>query len=450
MAAAGAAELGVLSQTAKSYAAAKGANDKIRLGAVGCGGQGRSLIGTFADSAADWNCEVTAVCDVYDKRKDQAKERAGGNATIYHHYGDLLAHDGLDGVIIATPDHWHAKICLDALEKGLHVYCEKPFTHTPHEALAVHKKVQQTSLKLQVGSQHTSDGAYYAAKKAIEEGVIGKPLWSETGYSRNNPNGEWNWTIDEDAKPGVNLDWDLWLGYAPKISWDPDRFFRFRKYYDYSGGIATDLFYHKLAPFMIAFGDEMPLRACAGGGKFIFKDDREVPDTSFNVIDYPSGHSIILHSSMCNSKGTPDRIHGQKANMDLIDEGRIRITAEEKFADEFKDAHDGKTEIILEGKPNGDNHRQNFLEAIRGNQELNLDSKRGYATQVAISLGVYALRQGKTVAWDEYKGVVTAGPDDTHGAVAGVFPPAYLKKSDWQTVPGSDADRSGSEPIRSS
>jgi len=432
VAAAGTAGLGILGQTAKSYAATKGANDKIRLGAVGCGGQGRSLIRDFTKNKDAWNCEVVAVCDVYDKRKEMAQKDAGGEAKIYHHYGDLLQHKDLDGVIIATPDHWHAKVSLDALDAGLHVYCEKPFTHTPHEALAVHKKVQKTGLTLQVGSQHTEDGRYYAAQKAIKDGAIGKPLWSQISYSRNNPKGEWNWDIDPDAKPGVNLDWDLWLGCAPKIPWDPDRFFRFRKYYDYSGGIATDLFYHKLAPMMIAFDDEMPKRACAGGGKWIFKDDREVPDTSFNVIDYPSGHTIVILSSMCNDTGVEDMIRGQKANLEFIGDNKIKITAQKAFEQEFKDAHDGQTTIEIQGAEDR-NHRRNFLDNIRGLAELNLNSWRAYVTQVAISLGVYSYRQGKTLSWDESKGVVPAGPDDLHGGVAGMFPPSYLKKEDWRS-----------------
>ena len=428
--AAGAAGIAMIGQTAKSYAAVKGANDKIRIGGIGCGGQGRSLIGAFTEHADEWNCEVVAVCDVYDKRKEMGRDRAGGKAKIYHNYEDLLEHPDLDAVIVATPDHWHAKICLDALDSGLNVYCEKPFSHTPYESLAVHKKVQKTGLTLQVGSQHTANGSFYTARKAVQEGLIGKPVWTETGYSRNNPKGEWNWPIDPDAKPGVNLDWDRWLGYAPKRPWDPDRYFRFRKYYDYSGGIATDLFYHKLAPYMIVFDDEIPLRASAGGGKFIFKDDREGPDTSFNIIDYPSGHSIVLHSSMCNSKGVPDRIHGQKANLDIMDGNKIRLTAEKAFLDEFKEKHDGKEEVIIEGEGRPD-HRKNFLDNIRGLDWLHLDSKRGYATQVGISLGVYSLRQGKTLAWDETRGVIDAGPDDFHGGVAGKFPPSFLGNS-WK------------------
>jgi predicted dehydrogenase len=430
VASAGAAGLALFGQTAKSHARVIGANDKIHLGLIGCGGQGRSLTSAFTENKDAWNCEVIAVCDVYDKRKEMGKQAAGGQATIYHHYHDLLKHEGLDGVIIATPDHWHAKMCLDALEAGKHVYCEKPFTHTPYEALAVHNKVQETGLTLQVGSQHTADGAYFAARQAIADGLIGHPLWTSTGYFRNNPDGEWNWTIDEDARPGENLDWDLWLGPAPKRPWDPDRYFRFRKYYDYSGGIATDLFYHKLAPFMIAFDDELPKRVCAGGGKFIFKDDREVPDTSFNVIDYPSDHTILLQSSMCNDTGVEDIIHGQKADLHLMGGNRIKIVPQGKFDQEYKDKIDQDGIIVIQGEERP-NHRLNFLDAVRGKDKLHLDSKRGYATQVAISLGVYSLRQGKTLSWDESRGVHATGPDDQHGAVAGMFAPGYLKSS-WK------------------
>jgi predicted dehydrogenase len=427
VAAAGTAAMGILGQTAKSYANVTGANSKIRLGAIGCGGQGRSLIGIFTDSKDAWNCEVAAVCDVYDKRKEMGKERAGGAADILHDYRKVLERKDLDAVIIATPDHWHAKIALDALDAGYHVYVEKPMAHTPYEALAIHKKVQQTGKKLQVGSQHTEDGAYYAARQAIADGKIGQPVWTTTGYSRNNPDGEWNWTIDDDAKPGVNLDWKMWLGPAEKRPWDPDRFFRFRKYYDYSGGIATDLFYHKLAPFMVTFNNELPKRVTAGGGIFCFPD-REVPDNSFVLIDYPSKHTIAILASMCNDSGVDDLIYGQKGTLELDRGHKIKITGQKAFDDEFKAANGGQMEVEIQGEARP-NHRKNFLDAIREGADLNLDSMRGYATQVAISLGVYSFRQGRSLSWSETKGVYNAGPDDARGASAGLHIPDFLKES---------------------
>ncbi|MBV6480574.1 MAG: Inositol 2-dehydrogenase/D-chiro-inositol 3-dehydrogenase [bacterium] len=431
VAAAGTAALGVLGRTAKSYAATEGANGRIRMGAIGCGGQGRSLMGIFTENKDAWNCEVTAICDVYDRRIDMGKEKVGGSPEVFKDYRKLLEKKDLDAIIIATPDHWHGKMALDALDAGFHVYLEKPMAHTPYEALAIKKKVEQTGKKLQVGSQHTADGAYYAARKAIADGLIGQVVWTTTGYSRNNRGGEWNWKIDDDAKPGVNLDWDMWLGHkwglAPKHEWDPDRYFRFRKYYDYSGGIATDLFYHKLAPFMIPFDNELPKRVTASGGIYLFPD-REVPDNSFVLVDYPSKHTIAILASMTNDTGVSDRIYGQKGTIDLLSDDKIKITGQKEFEEEFKAANNGQMEVEIQGDPRP-NHRKNFLDAVREGADLNLDAARGYAAQVAISLSLYAFRQGKTLSWSEEKGVYASGPDDKGGANAGMRPPAFLKQS---------------------
>lgn len=431
VAAAGTAALGLMGRSALSYGKTIGANDKIRLGAIGCGGQGRSLVRRFTENAADWNVEVLAVCDVFTKRQEMGREAAGGNAEMYGDYRRLLEREDLDGIIIATPDHWHAKIALEALDSGRHVYLEKPMAHTPYEALAIHRKVQQTGLKLQVGSQHTADGAYFAARQAVAEGRIGQPVWTTTGYSRNNKNGEWNWDFDAGARPGDNLDWDMWLGHkwglAPKRSWDPDRYFRFRKYYDYAGGIATDLFYHKLAPFMIVFDNELPSRVTASGGIYCYPD-REVPDNSFVLIDYPSKHTLAILASMTNDAGVSDRIFGQKGTLDLQGGSKIKLTGQKEFEEEFKAANGGAMELEIQGEARPD-HRKNWLDSIREGAELHLDSARGYATQVAISLSVYAFRQGRTLSWSESRGVHWAGPEDPRGGSVGMKPPAFLAKA---------------------
>jgi predicted dehydrogenase len=435
VAAAGTAVMGMMGQSAKSYANTEGANGKMRMALVGCGGQGRSLLGTFTDNKKDWNCEVIAICDVYDDRTRLATERlAKGECTpdqTVRDYRKILERKDIDAIIVATPDHWHAKVALDALDSGKHVYLEKPMAHTPYEALAIKKKVEQTGLKLQVGSQHTADGAYYAARKAIADGLIGQVVWTTTGYSRNNRGGEWNWKIDDKAKPGENLDWDMWLGHkfglSPKRPWDPDRYFRFRKYYDYAGGIATDLFYHKLAPFMVPFNNEIPKRVTAGGGIYLF-NDREVPDNSFVLIDYPSKHTVCILASMTNDFGVEDRIYGQKGTLELLDDNKIKLIGQKEFEEEFKQANNGQMEAELVGEERP-NHRKNFLDAIREGADLNLDAARGYAAQVAISLAVYSFRQGKSMSWSEERGVFAAGPDDKAGATAGIHPPAFLKQA---------------------
>jgi hypothetical protein len=228
--------------------------------------------------------KVIAVCDIYEPRKQRAKDICGGQ--LFHEYTDLLALDDLDAVVIATPDHWHARISIDAMNAGKDVYCEKPMTLYWEEAKEVARTQALTGRVMQVGAQSASEDRVWKANEVIRSGALGKLLWSQGGYSRNSRDGEWNWYIEPEASP-QNLDWKRFLGSAPQRPFDPERFFRFRKYWDYSGGIATDLFYHTLAHMEIALTPEFPRRVSAGGGIFIFHD-REVPDTFHMLIDYPT------------------------------------------------------------------------------------------------------------------------------------------------------------------
>ena len=176
----------------------------------------------------------------------------------------MIGRPDIDAVVVATPDHWHAKIALEAMDHGKDVYLEKPMCHTIEEAKQLAVTVHETKRVLQVGSQTTSAEQWWKAKKAIADGMIGQMLMSQGSYHRNSVEGEWNWTIDPDAGPdgkGENyIDWKMWLGSAPKRAFDADRFFRFRKYWDYSGGIATDLFFHVVAPLNICWPEpQFPL-----------------------------------------------------------------------------------------------------------------------------------------------------------------------------------------------
>ncbi|HSU31094.1 MAG TPA: Gfo/Idh/MocA family oxidoreductase, partial [Bryobacteraceae bacterium] len=261
-----------------------GANDRINIALIGCGGRGSSDAKTFTTYAQNNNnaCQIVAVCDVYEKRKRE-------QAALYHargfsDYREVLALPDVDAVIVATPDHWHAKIALAAMDQGKDVYLEKPMCHTIKEVKQLVDTTRETGRVVQVGSQTTSADQWWKAKKAIADGMIGKMIMSQGSYHRNSIEGEWNWPIDPGAGPdgqGENyIDWKTWLGPAPSRPFDADRFFRFRKYWDYSGGIATDLFFHVVAPLNICWDKpQYPSKVMASGGKYIFKDDREVPDT---------------------------------------------------------------------------------------------------------------------------------------------------------------------------
>ncbi len=390
--AAGAAALGSGALSAPATGAVLGANDRINAAVIGCGGMGtghlRGLVKRSEDPQA--KLKVIGVCDIYEPRKERAKEISG--AQVFHHYQDLLDVPELDAVVIATPDHWHAPISIDALEAGKDVYCEKPMTLYWEEAKEVAQVVRRTGRVFQVGVQSTSDDVFWQANRLIREGKIGKLLWSQSGYCRNSRGGEWNYHIDENASPD-NLDWETWLGPAPKRPFDPERYFRFRKFWDYSGGIATDLLYHALGHMAIALGPEFPARVSAAGGIYV-QQDREVPDTYHTMIEYPSGHTVVLISSMANRQGVPEIIRGHEAT--LYFEGDKAIVRPEK---EFEG---DREEIQVSREPRPD-HMTNFLECVRTRAKPHCNAEVGYKVEVAIALGVRAYREGKVMKFDPEK-----------------------------------------------
>ncbi|HEV8487425.1 MAG TPA: Gfo/Idh/MocA family oxidoreductase, partial [Blastocatellia bacterium] len=306
-----------------------GANGRINLGIIGVGGRGRSLLDWAMRTGAQEKtpAQVVAVSDVYAKRLRLAKETAKCEGA-YLDYRELLERKDIDAVIIATPDHWHARMAIEAMERGKDVYLEKPMTHTIDEARRVYETVKKTNRVLQVGSQTTSSDQWWKARKAIQDGMIGKPIMSQGSYHRNSKKGEWNWPIDASAGPDAKgddfIDWKMWLGEAPKRKFDADRFFCFRKYWDYSGGIATDLFYHVMAPLNICWGEaQFPYRVSGNGGIYVFKDEREVPDTFTLTADYAQGHTIVLSSSMANETHIPGLIRGHEGTIMMVPGGEF-------------------------------------------------------------------------------------------------------------------------------
>jgi len=386
----GAAALGIGALGGPAPGSVLGANDRIRLGSIGCGGQGTHLLRRVVERAKDpeRKLSVAAVCDIYEPRKERAKEVSGG-AQVFHDYRDMLAMDDLDAVIIATPDHWHATISIDAMLAGKDVYCEKPMTLYWEEAKRVAETAAMTGRVMQVGAHSCSYDRYWKARDVIARGGLGKLVWSQASYARNSRKGEWNWNIDAGAGPD-NLDWDRWLGPAPKRPFDPERYFRFRKYWDYSGGIATDLFYHQLAHLQIALGPQFPRRVTAAGGVFVFHD-REVPDTFHMLVDYPTDHTVALLTSMANEQGVPEVIRGHEATMTFEDPGVV-VRPERPYAE-------GRGEIRVGTEPRLD-HMDNFLQCVRTREQPHCDPQTGYRVMVAIALGVMAYRQNKAMVFD--------------------------------------------------
>jgi predicted dehydrogenase len=413
-----------------------GSNDRVNIGVIGVGGRGSSDAANFARVGRDNNsCQVVAVADCYQKRVNAAK----GNLKIsdgYLDYREIINRKDIDAVIVATPDHWHTRIALEAMDHGKDVYLEKPMCHTIDEARQLVATVKETGRVLQVGSQTTSADQWWKAKKAIADGMIGKMIMSQGSYHRNSLDGEWNYKIDEAAGPDASgenyVDWKMWLGSAPKHPWDSDRFFRFRKYWDYSGGIATDLFYHVVAPLNICWDKpQFPHKVMASGGIYggpAFEMKREVPDTFHLMAEYPEGHSLVLSSSMANSQHIPGLIRGHSGTIIMVDHGmfegktdNITLRPEVRYVREGNDRVKKPTipdykfgmeeqKIAVDQYDMMTAHINNFIECIRTRKKPRLDVETGACAQVVISMAVESYRQGKVLYFDEKKWKVSDRP----------------------------------------
>lgn len=400
-----------------------GANDRINAAVIGLGTRGSYLFEMALHRASEKNdAVVVALCDVYQKRLSRAGKKAP-EAKQYTHHQELLERKDIDAVLIATPDHWHAPITLLALNRGIDVYCEKPMTHTTEEAAQVAATAQEKKRVMQVGVQALSWARWHKIRDVIQAGTIGKVVAVQGTYSRNDPKGDWNWTIDPGAGPDAagdsHIDWKQWLGNATQRPFDADRFFRFRKYWDYSGGIATDLHYHIVAPFHLALENEHPVRVSGMGGRWVYDDGREVPDTFMTAADYPGKYSMMVQSSQVNEIGPLMILRGTHATIHLGDEwegpqGRntstARIVPETPFVDEFRKKWD-KDELVMDGVGNeGDQkHVDNFFDCVRSRQQTNCPPDLGNKVMTSIMLSVRSYRENRMFTVDPSTGRITNG-----------------------------------------
>ncbi len=259
-------------------------NDRIRIATIGFGGMGSGDT-SFALNIP--GVDLVAVCDIYDGRLTRARELYGDRIFTTRDYREILARKDIDAVIVGTPDHWHARICIDALGAGKHVYCEKPMVKSISEGKAVIDAQQSSGKVFQVGSQYVSSLVYQKARDLIKAGALGEINMVEAWLDRNTALGAWQYSIPPDASPS-NIDWDRFLGNAPKCPFEPVRLFRWRNYQDYGTAVAGDLFVHLLSGLHLATSSLGPNRVFATGGLRYWKDGRDVPDVMLALLDYPN------------------------------------------------------------------------------------------------------------------------------------------------------------------
>ena len=417
---------------------AYGPNDRVRIATVGMG-----IIG-FIDTRCALRVpgvELVAVADVYEGRRTHAREVFGGQVEAVVDYRDLLARKDVDAVLLCVPDHWHARMSIDAMKAGKAVYCEKPMVRGVEEGPGVIRAQKETGAVFQVGSQFASSVVFEKLKEVLASGVLGKLHAVEARYNRNSALGAWQYSIPTDASPAT-VDWDRFLGDAPRRPFDADRFFRWRKYWDYGTAVAGDLFVHLLTAVHVATGSLGPDRVSAMGGRRYWEDGREVYDLIIGLLDYPatstsSAFTLSLQTDFedgggensmfrfVGSEGVADvtfdgfkvkKVGIERATTQAILKGYNSVTTfteaqQEAFAAKLA-AEQSPSVVTPSATRQADtfhvpagydarfDHFLRFFDSIRQAKPVQEDAVFGYRAAAPALLCNESYRQGRTIGWD--------------------------------------------------
>jgi len=401
----GTAAAGALALTAQSRARAQGANSRLRMAFIGCGVIANEHLSKLMQMRESDNVEIVAVCDVFERRANEFQRKIGreqARPTAHTDYRDVLDRRDIDYVLVATPEHSHAHITLDALDASKHVYVEKPLTHTIAEGQAVLDKVAGTDLKLQVGVQGMADDSYASANRAIREGLLGSVVQAQIDYVRNYSadQGPWRRGGNPDAPQPDGLDWAEWLRPATQREWDPRRYYEWRCYREYSGGIATDLFVHRMTRILKACSLGFPERVVGMGGIYTWPDGRDLPDSFEMLCEYPAvdgitnGMTVHVLGTMANEHGTPHCIRGTEASLYFT-----RTGWEVKDQDNNVIASHSKT-----GAEDVYPHHVNHHAAIRDGAELYCPPELGLYGVAACSMANQSWFDKCAMKWNPERG----------------------------------------------
>jgi predicted dehydrogenase len=406
------------------------ANDRVGLALIGAGGQGNS------DTRAALlvpGVELVAVCDVYDGRLQRAREVYCDQVFTTRDYRQVLDRKDVDAIVIGTPDHWHMPIAVAAMEAGKDVYCEKPMVRVAAEGLKMVEAQKKTGRILQVGSQRTSSIVYQKARDLVASGAIGEINLVEAWWNRNTAIGAWQYTIPPDAAPET-VDWDRFLGSAPKRPFEPIRLFRWRNYQDYGTGVAGDLFVHLFSGLHCITGAVGPSRVYATGGIRYWKDGRDVPDVMLGLYDYPKTDkhpefTLSLKVNFADGSGGEEgfRFVGSEGVLSLGGDGitLAKRTPEKEpgytigtfpkamqdaFLKEYRQRYPERTEDIENTKVERFTapreysehraHLKNFIESVRTRKPPYQDAVFGLRAAGPAVVSNVSLWEKRPVAWD--------------------------------------------------
>jgi predicted dehydrogenase len=395
-----------------------GANDRVRLGFIGVGNRGDQLLDAFL---VHKDAEVAALCDVYEPYLEPARKKAGGKAALFHDYRQLLAQRDLDAVVIATPDHWHALIFVAACRAQKDVYCEKPLSLTIAEGRKMCDVARETSRVTQVGLHRRSAAYVKEAVEVLRSGAIGHVTEAKCYHLRNeSPLGIGN---PPDSDPPAGLDWDFWLGPAAKVPYNPNKcLYKFRWFWDYSGGQLTNFGTHYLDVIQWGLGQDAPRGVCALGGKFAVPDNRQIPDTFEVVWEYQNAlvtfSQINANRSGMNARGSEMEFRGTNGTLFLMEGQGYEIVPERIVTKELpalspiaraeNAAQNRMTKVAMAPKSskgsnnvaNTADHARNFLDCVKSRKETHCPVETGHRSTSATLLAKMAFLRGRHLTWD--------------------------------------------------
>lgn len=432
---AGAAALGAASraipleaaQTQPGASAAQ-AGVGLRFASIGTGVRGCEDLSTAISCGAD----MVAVCDLYDGRLIAAQEHAGKKLATTKRYHEVLNRPDINFIIVTTPDHWHAKIVEDACAAGKDVYCEKPMTHHVEEGFRIIDAARTHNRIIQIGSQETSSIIYHKARDIFQSGALGNVMAIESWIDRSGASGAWDYPIPPGASE-QNIDWETFLGDAPKRPFDAARFFRWRAFRDYGEGLPGDLFVHLLTGIYAVMGlKQPPQRALSTGGLYQWKySGRDAPDLIETFYEYPD-FRIMMRCNQCNgSAGTMTRIFGTRGTLEITDRG-VTFTPQDntprpemystegwpaklrnEYLTQWREEHpapapgdfkmaDGAVTYLAPDHYNEDrDHMTAFLKAVHTRQKPVEDAEFGNWTSIACLMANYSYFNRTVAVWDE-------------------------------------------------
>jgi predicted dehydrogenase len=402
------------------------ANDHIQIALIGAGGQGQGDTRTALQVPG---VKLVAVADCYDGRLEHSKEIWGNDIFTTRDYRELLSRKDIDAVIVGTPDHWHKQVSVSAMKAGKDVYCEKPMIHVYADGPEMIETARATNRILQVGSQRVSSIIYAKAKELLATGVIGQLNLVNARWDRNSSMGAWNYTVPLDASSDT-CDWERFLGTAPRIPFNAEHFFQWRKWKAYGTGVAGDLFVHLFSGTHFITGSYGPTRAMATGGLRFWKDGRDANDVLLGLFDYREGFNLSLRVNFVDGGEESEGLifTGSEGTMEIAGNTvTISRTPREKepgytietfteamqkrvlesYRQKYPVRHPSEppsTEYEKYAAPEGYrdsyDHFSNFFAAVRARRPVVEDAVFGFRAAGAALLSNLSVERGVVVKWD--------------------------------------------------